>query len=172
MISPNSPSPRPYKVYLRRDLDKLPQLQKLSADDRLAMRAVAAVLPFRVNNYVVEELIDWDNTPADPMFQLTFPQRGMLDPADLEAMMDLLRREAPADQVNSLVRDPEAFRRHQTLTTRIFMRLTSLFNLGPFPVYVLQMNASRGEVLHQLDDALDAVAIASVRDQRLLDDPD
>ena len=31
--------------------------------------------------YVAEELIDWDAAPDDPMFRLTFPQRGML-PAD------------------------------------------------------------------------------------------
>merc|ERR1719305_422903 len=34
---------------------------------------LAAVLPFRTNNYVVEELIDWSNVPEDPIFQLTFP---------------------------------------------------------------------------------------------------
>ena len=37
------------------------------------MRAVASVLPFRTNNYVVDNLIDWNNIPDDPIFQLTFP---------------------------------------------------------------------------------------------------
>ena len=45
---------------------------------------LAAVLPFRTNNYVVEELIDWNNVPADPIFQLTFPQPGMLPAEWLE----------------------------------------------------------------------------------------
>jgi len=27
---------------------------------------------------VIDELIDWDNIPNDPIFQLTFPQMGML----------------------------------------------------------------------------------------------
>src|SRR5690606_5449103 len=35
-------------------------------------------LPFKTNNYVTSELIDWNNIPNDPVFQLTFPQRGML----------------------------------------------------------------------------------------------
>lgn len=39
---------------------------------------VAAVFPFRTNDYVLENLIDWSQVPADPMFQLTFPQIGML----------------------------------------------------------------------------------------------
>ena len=45
---------------------------------------LAAVLPFRTNNYVVEELIDWSNVPEDPIFQLTFPQPGMLPQEWLE----------------------------------------------------------------------------------------
>ncbi|ACB73663.1 KamA family radical SAM protein [Opitutus terrae] len=81
---------RPFRVYQRADLPRIPQLQRLPADTLLAMRAVAAVLPFRVNQYVVEELIDWNNLPADPMFQLTFPQPGMLAEADLAKMMRLL----------------------------------------------------------------------------------
>ena len=42
------------------------------------MKAVSAVLPFRVNEYVTDELIDWSNIPEDPIYQLTFPQEGML----------------------------------------------------------------------------------------------
>ena len=44
------------------------------------MAWVAHVLPFRVNNYVIDELIDWNAVPADPLFQLTFPQPDMLLP--------------------------------------------------------------------------------------------
>ncbi len=40
------------------------------------MKAVSAVLPFRVNNYVIQDLIDWNNIPDDPIYQLTFPQPG------------------------------------------------------------------------------------------------
>ena len=72
--------PRSMRFYSARDIERLPQLQSLTPDDRLAMRVVARVFPFRVNNYVVEDLIDWGNVPDDPLFQLTFPQRGMLDP--------------------------------------------------------------------------------------------
>ena len=42
------------------------------------------MLPFRTNNYVIEELIDWSNVPEDPVFQLTFPQPGMLPKEWLE----------------------------------------------------------------------------------------
>jgi KamA family protein len=55
--------------------------------------------PFRTNTYVVNELIDWMAVPNDPIFRLTFPQGDMLAPADLSQMVDLLRRDAPRQQV-------------------------------------------------------------------------
>lgn len=45
---------------------------------------LASVVPFRTNNYVVEELIDWERVPECPIFQLTFPQPGMLSEEWLE----------------------------------------------------------------------------------------
>ncbi len=54
------------------------------------MKAVSAVLPFRVNNYVVEDLIDWSDVPNDPIYQLTFPQEQMLDAGDLARIRDLI----------------------------------------------------------------------------------
>jgi hypothetical protein len=32
------------------------------------MRVVSSVLPFRVNDYVIKELIDWSRVPDDPIF--------------------------------------------------------------------------------------------------------
>ena len=83
--------PLRYHAYQRNDLDAIPQLAGLSEDERLAMKAVSAVLPFRVNNYVVGELIDWARVPDDPIYQMTFPQRGMLDAGDLGRLIDLVR---------------------------------------------------------------------------------
>jgi Lysine 2,3-aminomutase len=94
MIAHARLQPRTFRVYQRHDLPRIPQLQALPADHLLAMRAVATVLPFRVNHYVTEELIDWDDVPNDPIFQLTFPQPGMLAPADLEKLMRLIADEA------------------------------------------------------------------------------
>ncbi|HEY8626198.1 MAG TPA: hypothetical protein VIL82_09335 [Solirubrobacteraceae bacterium] len=61
-----------------RELGEMPQLRRLPSARREEMLTVAQVLPFRVNNYVVDELIDWARVPDDPMFQLTFPQPEML----------------------------------------------------------------------------------------------
>jgi len=82
-----------FQVYTERQLDKILPLQKLSAAHRFDMRVVANVLPFRVNQYVIDELIDWDNIPDDPIFQLTFPQKGMLAEAHFGQMADALASE-------------------------------------------------------------------------------
>jgi KamA family protein len=39
---------------------------------------VGRVLPFKTNNYVVNELIDWNNVETDPIFTLNFPRCEML----------------------------------------------------------------------------------------------
>ncbi len=90
------------RFYTLKDLDTLPQLQKLSPERRRAMTVVAHVLPFRANNYVVNELIDWDNVPNDPMFQLTIPQPGMLRPHHFERMDLALRAGLDSQEIRQI----------------------------------------------------------------------
>jgi KamA family protein len=104
---PATASPVPgerYRAYTRSQLDTIPQLAALPAAEREAMQAVSAVLPFRTNRYVLEELIDWSAVPEDPIFQLVFPQRKMLSPADLDRMLQLVRRDAPPTEVAAAAR--------------------------------------------------------------------
>lgn len=63
------------------------------------MRVVGEVFPFRVNSYVIDELIDWERVPNDPVFQLTFPQPGMLEPDDFSRIANLIRTDAPRSQL-------------------------------------------------------------------------
>ena len=96
--------PTPFVAYGRKDLDRIPQFQALPRADRVAMKAVSAVLPFRVNQYVLDELIDWGRVPEDPLFQLTFPQEGMLSPDDFRLMQRLVASGAPEAQVDAAAR--------------------------------------------------------------------
>ncbi len=89
--APSRRAPRAFRAFTRRDIDSIKQLKCLDPEDLLVMKAVSAVLPFRVNEYVCEDLIDWSRIPEDPLYQLTFPQAGMLDRMDLYRMMDLIR---------------------------------------------------------------------------------
>ncbi len=93
-----------YRAFTLRDLPEIPQIAALPADVRLQLQAVASVLPFRVNRYVLDHLIDWSRVPDDPIYQLTFPQPEMLAPADLATMTGLLRRDASAREVEAAAR--------------------------------------------------------------------
>ncbi len=92
-----------FQVFGAQHLRRIPQLERLGADQRLSMRAVAAVLPFRVNRYVIDHLIDWDSVPDDPMFQLTFPQPRMLRGEDFRKVRDMVASEAPRDELQAVV---------------------------------------------------------------------
>lgn len=94
----------PYKAYTLRDLERIAPIARLPEQTRFEMQVVASVLPFRVNPHVVENLIDWDRVPEDPIFQLTFPQRGMLEPEHYEQMAALLKRGADKAEVDALAK--------------------------------------------------------------------
>ncbi len=101
----SSQETRSYRVFSYHNMDRIAQLRLLSRTDRTAMKAVAAVLPFRVNNYVIEELIDWNDIPNDPMFQLTFPQPAMLEPGDFARMYRLVASDADASRIRTAARE-------------------------------------------------------------------
>ena len=94
-----------FQVYTEHHLDKIEALKKLSAQQRFEMKVVARVLPFRVNQYVIDELIDWHNIPDDPVFQLTFPQKGMLSTADFEQMAEVLKSNSEHGLIQKIVND-------------------------------------------------------------------
>ena len=70
---------------------KLPQISQMSEERQFEMEVVGNVLPFKANNYVVEQLIDWSKVPDDPIYVLTFPQRGMLVPRHYREMEEALK---------------------------------------------------------------------------------
>jgi L-lysine 2,3-aminomutase len=80
-----------YKAYTLRNFRDIPQLEALSEEQIFAVEVVGSVLPFRTNNYVVNQLIDWDNIPDDPIYLLNFPQRGMLMPHHFNEVAALLK---------------------------------------------------------------------------------
>lgn len=72
-------------------LADLPQVARLGDELRRDVRVVSSILPFKVNRYVTDELIDWERAPDDPIFRLTFPHRDMLPPevfTEAAAIMD------------------------------------------------------------------------------------
>lgn len=80
----------------------LPQAEKLSAELKEAIDVVGNVFPFKTNNYVVNELIDWDNITEDPFFKLTFPQRDMLSRNNYSLMWNTLMGTSNKDIIKSI----------------------------------------------------------------------
>ncbi len=88
-----------FRPYGRKHLDTLPQLEGVSKDQLIALKTVSAVLPFRVNDYILDELIDRGDIPADPIYQMAFPQAGMLERGDFMRMQDLVASDAPPEEI-------------------------------------------------------------------------
>lgn len=80
-----------YRSYGIKSFKKIPQIEKnLSKDEIEDIEIVAKVFPFKVDNYVIEKLIDWKNYKDDPIFRLTFPHRDMLLPQHFKMVKEAL----------------------------------------------------------------------------------
>jgi L-lysine 2,3-aminomutase len=93
------------RIYTQNNFEEIRQLRRLSEEQRFAIRVVAQVLPFRVNQYVVDHLVAWDDVPDDPMFRLVFPQPEMLTPEHFSRIADLLRSDADKATVQRAARE-------------------------------------------------------------------
>ena len=80
-----------YRAYNSKSFKKIPQVQKyLSEEDIKNIEIASLVFPFKVNNYLVDELIDWENYQNDPIFRLVFPHKDMLLSKDFERLQKLV----------------------------------------------------------------------------------
>jgi KamA family protein len=92
-----------FKVYSLHNFKKIPQINSyLTQQQILDIEIVGNVLPFKVNSYVVDELIDWTKVPNDPIFILTFPQKGMLKPEHYNRMRRAVLNEATKSEIRRL----------------------------------------------------------------------
>lgn len=96
-----------FKPYTRQTIRQAPQWELLTAEQQEAVQVISHVLPFRTNQYVLEQLIDWDNIPRDPIYRLVFPHRDMLPAHEYWQLRDLLlvkNDEAAAQQLVRQIR--------------------------------------------------------------------
>jgi KamA family protein len=117
-------STRGFRAYTAKHLDGLLQRGGVGDEERLRIRAVATVLPFRTNAYVVDQLIDWSAIPEDPIYRLVFPQADMLPEADVTRLASLLSAGARNAEI-------------QAAANEIRMRL------NPHPAGQLELNVPR-----------------------------
>ena len=83
-----------YRAFTLSNYKEIPQIGNLPTEYIEAIDVVGSVLPFKANNYVVDELIDWNNIPNDPIFTLTFPRKEMLSKPIFDHVLKLKRSDA------------------------------------------------------------------------------
>ncbi|MCM1986178.1 lysine 2,3-aminomutase [Methanococcoides seepicolus] len=94
---------RDFRAYTLSNYKEIPQIQNFTQEQQEDIEIAARIFPFRVNNYVIDELINWDNVPNDPMFRLTFPNKDMLLPPHYEEMKHLLHTGASEEEVQQAI---------------------------------------------------------------------
>ncbi len=94
-----------YKAYSLHNFSSIPEMQLLSEEELFEIEVVGNVLPFKVNNYVIDELINWDNYRNDSMFRLTFPQKEMLSEAHFNKMAAALRRTSEKQELKAVANE-------------------------------------------------------------------
>ncbi|GAP44489.1 L-lysine 2,3-aminomutase [Lentimicrobium saccharophilum] len=94
-----------YKAYTARNFRSLPQIRQLPESLKKEMEIVAMVLPFKSNSYVVNELIDWENVPDDPIFRLTFPDRGMLSDHHFDRLKTARESNTGKNQLEAVIHE-------------------------------------------------------------------
>lgn len=76
-------------------------MEFLSEEEKFAIEVVGSVLPFRVNNYVIDELINWEDAPNDPMFILTYPVKELLREHHFNTIADLIKSGADKKEIEA-----------------------------------------------------------------------
>ena len=82
------------KSYTLHNYETIPQFSSVPDEIRKDIEVVGHVLPFKTNNYVIEELIDWSNIEEDAIFTRNFPRREMLGKREYGAVAELLDKNA------------------------------------------------------------------------------
>jgi L-lysine 2,3-aminomutase len=93
-----APAADKFKPYIRQTIAQSRQWDSIPPELQEAVQVVSHVLPFRTNAYVMDQLIDWERVPDDPIFRLTFPHRDMLPAHEYAQLRELVLGPGPADQ--------------------------------------------------------------------------
>lgn len=84
------PPPSKFRPYTRQTIFLARQWSWMSAEQQEAVQVLSHVMPFRTNQFVLDQLIDWHKIPDDPIFRLTFPQRDMLPAEEYAQLRELV----------------------------------------------------------------------------------
>ena len=80
-----------YRSYTLRNFNSIPQLASAPRHLKTDIEVVGNILPFKANNYVIDELIDWSRVPNDPIYTLVFPRRKLLSDTHYKIVSEILK---------------------------------------------------------------------------------
>ncbi|MEG0815645.1 MAG: lysine 2,3-aminomutase [Mucinivorans sp.] len=92
-----------YKSYALHNFREIEQINNLKPEQIEAIEIVGRIFPFKTNNYVVENLIDWLDPPNCPVYTMTFPRKEMISNAQYLELKTLLSSQADSDTVKELI---------------------------------------------------------------------
>jgi KamA family protein len=93
-----------YTPFTRKNVHEISQIKRLKESTLSEINVVSRVLPFKTNNYVVDELIDWDNVDHDPLFLINFPQKKLLSRRHFDLISRLITSGADESMINRVVK--------------------------------------------------------------------
>lgn len=68
-----------YKTITPNTVNQLPIPQSKSSELLSEIKLLSRFFPFKSNNYVINELIDWTRAPDDPLYLMNIPHRNLVD---------------------------------------------------------------------------------------------
>ena len=89
-----------YKAFTLNNFKSIPQINNLTSGEITSVEVVSQILPFKTNNYVVNELIDWEDYKNDPLFILNFPQKDMVHAKDFNTISSLMHQSGNDKNIN------------------------------------------------------------------------
>ena len=81
--------------YNNRTFSSTPYYQRLPPEEKRSFDLLSRVFHFKVNNYVLENLIDWDQVPQDPVYQYVFPKPEMIGEEGFELLANVTKPGMP-----------------------------------------------------------------------------
>ena len=111
------------------------EMDRKSIDE---VKAAAHIFPFKTNNYILDQLIDWKSIPDDPYFRLMFPQKDMLHEDDFALIDNAIKSNTGSVRIAHLINSirskylPPEMKADQTSTPPVAEQTAEgIFHLPP-----------------------------------------
>jgi KamA family protein len=84
-----------FRVYTEANFKSSPYWDRLPQEEQRVFNVLTQIFHFKANTYVLENLIDWNQVPEDPIYRMIFPRMEMLDRGDYWSIEDIMRSSIP-----------------------------------------------------------------------------